>query len=95
MKTHDKAEELIPLALLQQVETAAAAEHRSARDMLREAVESYLSARRMLAASGAGQQPSPQRRTPREAAARILERRKFHPLPEGTTIRDMMTYGRA
>ena len=35
------------------------------------------------------------KRTPMEAAARILERRKHHKLPEGETIRDLMTYGRA
>ena len=34
-------------------------------------------------------------RTPAEAAARILERRKNHKLPEGETIRDLMIYGRA
>jgi predicted transcriptional regulator len=35
------------------------------------------------------------KRTPAEAAARILERRKNHKLPEGETIRDLVTYGRA
>jgi Arc/MetJ-type ribon-helix-helix transcriptional regulator len=35
------------------------------------------------------------KRTPAEAVARILERRKHHKLPEGETIRDLMTYGRA
>ena len=93
MKMHDKAKELIPPALLEQVEAVAAAEHRSARDMLREAIEGYLSARQPHAAPGAGQPP--ERRTPQEAATRILERRKFHTLPDGATIRDMMTYGRA
>ena len=38
--------------------------------------------------------PTPPKRTPQEAAARMLERRKLHPLPEGMTIRDLMTYGR-
>jgi hypothetical protein len=38
--------------------------------------------------------PAP-KRTPAEAAARMLANRKLHPLPEGMTIRDLMTYGRA
>ncbi|MDR3461227.1 MAG: hypothetical protein P4L76_02790 [Beijerinckiaceae bacterium] len=93
MKGHDKAKELISPALLEQIEAVAAAEHRSAPDMLREMIEGYLSSRHAVAASGVGQPP--ERRTPREAAARILERRKFHPLPDGATIRDMLTHGRA
>ncbi len=35
------------------------------------------------------------KRTAQEAAARMLNRRQFHRLPEGKTIRDMITYGRA
>ena len=35
------------------------------------------------------------KRTPQEAAARMLARRQFHRLPEGTTIRDLMAFGRA
>jgi hypothetical protein len=33
--------------------------------------------------------------TPQEAAARMLERRKHHKLPDGTTIHDLITFGRA
>ena len=36
-----------------------------------------------------------QKRSPQEAAARMLNRRPLHHLPESTTIRDLMTYGRA
>ncbi|MFZ0210839.1 MAG: hypothetical protein WAL59_32830 [Roseiarcus sp.] len=34
-------------------------------------------------------------RSRREAVARILERRQYRHMPEGMTIRDMMTLGRA
>jgi hypothetical protein len=91
MKTEHPVEGLIPPALLEQVEALAAAERRPASDMLREAVEGYLQKRRALAATN----PQQPRRTAQEAAARILERRKHHLLPEGETIRDLMTYGRA
>ncbi len=93
MKTQTHFETLIPPSLLEQVEALAAAEHRPAGDMLREAIEGFLRERRALPASEvAGQQSA---RTAQAAAARILERRKRHLLPDGVTIRDLMTYGRA
>ena len=59
--------------------------------MLREAVEGYLQERHKRAVTSSQQLPS----SAQDAAARILERRKHHLLPEGETIRDLMTYGRA
>ena len=91
MKTQSDSEHLIPPSLLELVEALAAAEGRAPSDMLRAAVEGYLQERRALAANGARRSP----RTAQEAAARILERRKHHVLPEGETIRDLMNYGRA
>jgi predicted DNA-binding protein len=93
MKAESQAHDLIPPALLEQLEAMAAAEHRPARDMLREAVERYLRERRALAA--AAERPFARELTPREAVARILELRKGNVLPEGVTIRDLMSYGRA
>jgi hypothetical protein len=55
--------------------------------MLREAVEGYLQERHKRAVTSSQQLPS----SAQEAAARILERRKHHLLPEGETIRDLMT----
>jgi metal-responsive CopG/Arc/MetJ family transcriptional regulator len=83
----------LPPALLAEVEAMAAGEHRSARDILREAVESYVQARRPFAGVN-GVSATPQR-SAQEAAARMLERRKLHSLPEGISIRDLMTFGRA
>ena len=42
MKTQRYMEQMIPPDLLKQVEALAAAEHRPASEMLREAVEAYL-----------------------------------------------------
>ena len=91
MKTGPITEHLIPRALLEQIEALAAVERRPASDMLREAVEGYLQERHTRAVTSSQQLPS----SAQEAAARILERRKHHLLPEGETIRDLMTYGRA
>ena len=88
MKMQSHWEQLIPPSLLAEIEAQAAAEHRSASEMLREVVEDYLRERR-------GRSANISERTPKEAAARILDRRKRHVLPEGETIRELMTYGRA
>jgi hypothetical protein len=81
-----------PTALLEQVEAQAAAENRPVTDILREAVEAYIKQRR----SGTPRQSEAvPLRTPQEAAERILENRKHHKLPEGESIRSLMTYGRA
>ncbi len=93
MKTQYPAEPLIPAALLEQVEALAAAEHRAAGDMLREAVEGYLQERRGTIDASLARSES--RRDLQQVVDRILELRKGNALPEGVTIRDLMTYGRA
>jgi hypothetical protein len=94
MKTENRPYELIPPALLAEVEAMAAAEHRPAHEMVREAVERYIRDRQISATPLAEPVARP-KRTPQEAAARLLELRKGNFLPEGMTIRDMQTYGRA
>jgi len=89
MNTEALVDELLPPELVAEIEVAAAAEHRPAREIVREAIELYLQERRTLAAN------RDQPRTPAEAAARILELRKGNILPEGETIRDLINYGRA
>jgi len=93
MKTQRYMEQMIPPDLLKQVEALAAAEHRPASEMLREAVEAYLHERRAKISSSLSGPVKPQSDL-QEVAARILELRKGHILPEGVTIRDLMTYGR-
>lgn len=77
----------IPAALAQRVERMAAAERRPAGELVRDALESYLSAH-----DGKGAR---RRLAPQDAAARILALRKGNHLPEGTTVRDLQTFGRA
>lgn len=86
MKSDNHTGELIPPALLAEVEAMAAAEHRAAHEVVREAVERYVRERRPLPRA---------KLTPEEAGARILESRPRHTLPEGTTIREMIDFGRA
>lgn len=91
MQDNDPIEALIPPALLADVEAMAAAEHRSAREVLRAAVEQYRNNR--LAMSG--DKKAALTDSADNVVQRILERRKHHPLPEGMTIRDMQTFGRS
>jgi hypothetical protein len=93
MEPTKPTDQLLPPALLAEVEAMALAEHRSAREMLREAVERYLQEHRPSA--GVDAMRPAVKRSPKEAAARMRERRQFHTLPEGMTIRDLMSYGRA
>ncbi len=51
--------------------------------------------RSQTARTGAAAETAASKRTAKEAAARMLNRRQFHRLPEGTIICDLMTYGRA
>ncbi len=90
METRDTTESLIPNDLLERVEELAAAEQRTSSDVLREAVQSYLHERRARIDA----QIAP-RRDLQEVVDRILESRKGRVPPEGETIRDLMTYGRA
>ena len=77
--------------MLEQIEALAAAERRPVGEMLREAVESHLQERRSSGGSGV----SAASRTPQQAAARIRELRRGNVLPDGVTLRELMTYRRA
>jgi Ribbon-helix-helix protein, copG family len=95
MKTDPTPENpLIPPSLLEQVQAMAAAEHRPASEILRDAIESYQRVRRGVV-EVVTERPSVPQRSPQQAVARILERRQYRNLPEGMTIRDLMTLGRA
>ena len=85
---------LMPASLLEQVQAMAAAEHRPASEILRDAIESYQREHRGVVEL-AEEKPSAAPRSPQQAVARILERRQYRNLPEGMTIRDLMTLGRA
>jgi predicted transcriptional regulator len=76
----------VPPALAARLQEAAAAQHRPPREVLRDAVELYLREQRPF---------PPAHRSPGEAAARIRRSRPGNKLPDGVTIRDLMTYGRA
>jgi hypothetical protein len=76
----------VPPALAAQLRAAAAKQHRQLPDVLRDAVELYLNQLRPLPLA---------QRSPAEAAARMRTSRPGNKLPDGITIRDLMTYGRA
>jgi metal-responsive CopG/Arc/MetJ family transcriptional regulator len=81
---------VLPPALLAEVEEAAREERRLAGDVVRDALERYLrQPRQRAAATQSGGL------TAAEAVERLLEERKGTVLPEGVTIRELMTYGRA
>ena len=84
----------IPPALAKEFQSAAEVEQRPADELVREALERYLVERR-LRSSVSGVFPRTGRRTPAEAAARLREQRAGTVLPEGVTIKDLMTHGRA
>ena len=86
--------ELIPPALVAEIRAAAAAEHRPVAEVVQDALERYLAQRRKDASAARSETTLP-RRTATEAAARLRERRKGTVLPDGVTIRDLMTHGRA
>ncbi len=89
---HDTAF-VLPPALLAEVEAAAEQEHRQASDVVREAVERYLTQwRKQVFAAQAGQTT---KLTAAQAVENILEQRKANIMPDGVTIRELMTYGRA
>jgi predicted transcriptional regulator len=95
MKTNPTPENpLISPSLLEQVQAMAAVEHRPASEILRDAIESYQRDHHG-AVELAEEKPSAAPRSPQQAVARILERRQYRNLPEGMTIRDLMTLGRA
>ncbi len=74
----------LPPALLAEVEAAADEDHRAVSDVVRDALERYLSQTHKLAQPVA-------RRTPAEAAARMRQQRKNTFLPDGVTIRDLLS----
>ncbi len=93
MKADNHPAELIPPALLAEVEAIATAEHRAAHDVVREAVEGYLHSHRKVVVSAPPTEA--QKRAAWEAGERILARRKLHPMPEGETIESLIDFGRA
>jgi hypothetical protein len=82
---------VIPPALAAAIQAAAEDEHRTTDDLVRDALERYLTDWRNR--TGHGQKKAG--KTPVEAAARLRELRKGNVLPDGVTIRDLMTHGRA
>jgi hypothetical protein len=82
---------VIPPALAAEILAAAEDEHRPADDLVRDALERYLIDWRKRTRHG--QEKS--RQTQAEAATRLRELRKGNVLPDGVTIRDLMTHGRA
>jgi predicted transcriptional regulator len=95
MKTNLASEgALISPDLLEKVQAIAAVEHRPASEILRDAIEGYMHNNSKAVPSASTVDPGP-KLTPQEAGARILERRKFHPLPEGETIKSLINFGRA
>jgi hypothetical protein len=90
MKPTTDAELTIPPSLVAEIQATADVEHRPAAEVLRDALERYLADARKARAGAA-----PGHRSRAAAAARMREMRKGNVLPEGMTIRDLMTYGRA
>jgi hypothetical protein len=86
-KTENTTDLAIPPALAAQLQAAAEEQHRSVRDVLRDALEGYLRARRALV--------SPNRRSPKEAAARMMRARQGNVRLDDAALRDLMTSGRA
>jgi len=93
MKPGSDTDLVVPPALLAEIQAAADEAHRPAADVVREALERYLADWRNGVRPA--HEPVPARRTPAEAAARLRELRKGNVLPDGVTIRDLMTHGRA
>jgi Arc/MetJ-type ribon-helix-helix transcriptional regulator len=82
---------VIPPSLVAEIQAAADADRRTAADLVRDALERYLADWRNRAINP----PEKPRLTPAQAAARLRESRKGNVLPDGVTIRDLMTHGRA
>lgn len=91
MKSNKAPDLTIPPSLMADIQAAAKDEHRPATEVVRDALERYLAEWR----KGASPRHAQAKRTPAEAAARMREQRAGNVLPEGVTIRDLMTHGRA
>jgi hypothetical protein len=88
MASNNTVELMIPPSLAARVQSAADEAHRPAADILREILERHLPEQREQ--SG---QTLPGR-SPAQAAARMMAVRKGNILPDGVTIRELMTHGR-
>jgi hypothetical protein len=86
-KTENATDLAIPPALAAQLRAAAEEQHRSARDVLRDALEGYLRVSRPMTPTT--------RRSPADAAARMLRARRGNVRLDDAALRDLMTYGRA
>jgi len=82
---------IIPPELAADIQAVADGEHRPAADVVRDALERYLTDR-SKPTRHSKENPT---QTPVEAAARLRELRKGNVLPDGVTIRDLMTHGRS
>jgi hypothetical protein len=91
MKPGSDTDLTIPPALVAEVRAIADEEHRPVDDVLRDLVEQALGERRW---KGQPRQTAA-KLSAAEAVERLLEQRKGNVLPDGVTIRDLMTYGRA
>jgi hypothetical protein len=85
----------VPPDLLAEIQAEAKEEHRHAGDVLRDVIQLGLEERRRAEHHAKTVPASTARMTPAEAVTRILKQRNGNVLPEGVTIRDLMTYGRA
>ncbi len=79
----------IPSALTARIEEAARIQHRPPSDVVRTALEQYLKNSSLPVSNSSGM------RSPIEAAARMRQSRPGNTLPEGITLRELMTHGRA
>lgn len=78
----------IPPALAARLQAAAEEQHRSAHDVLRDALDFYL---------GASPPPAPivTHRSPAEAAARMIRARQSNVRLDDAALHDLLTHGRA
>jgi hypothetical protein len=79
----------IPPALVARLQAAAEEQHRSAQDVLRDAVGLYLRVLHPLSPEVAS------RRLPAEAAARMRRAREGNARLDDATMRELITHGRA
>lgn len=88
MKPTDTDDLTIAPALQAEIRAAAAEVHRPAREIVREAIEEY------LAELHAHPRVTPDAQTRSATVARMLSRRSDRHLSEGTTIEDVIAWGR-
>jgi hypothetical protein len=86
-KTENTTDLAIPPALAAQLYAAAEEQRRTARDVLRDALEGYLRAWRPFA--------STRQRSPAEAAARMMHARQGNVRLDDAALLELMTHGRA